>query len=129
MAIAGVDLMATPVIINTSSIKNYSLMVPSHSNIKTISSAQDFQIIISGMETITLWNAIKVPLQLLKVILSTDHISPTHLATKILQAMRHLDAKSIETFFITASPDDPEEIPHSKALPIHPKRYVDTAAM
>jgi hypothetical protein len=49
--------------------------------------------------------------------------------TKILQAMCHLDAKSIETFFITASPDDLEEIPHPKALPTLPKRYLDTAAM
>jgi hypothetical protein len=111
VAIACVDPMATPVIINTSSIKNYSQLVPSSQTIKTISSQEEFQNITSGLETITLRNAIVIPLQLLKVILSTDNHSPDHLAIEILQAMHQLDlthnpTNSLQILILPTNPSE-----------------------
>jgi hypothetical protein len=61
VAIAGIDAMATPVIINTSFIKNYSQPVPSISAINPIKSAEDFQDPTLRLESITVWNAIIIP--------------------------------------------------------------------
>jgi hypothetical protein len=91
VAIAGFIHLATPVIINTSSVKNYSQIVPKwelFQNTKTISEFQNYN---SELEPITLRNAIIIPLPLLRIILTSPDQSPAALATKILHEMHQLD--------------------------------------
>ncbi len=75
VTIAGVNAMATPVIISMSSIRNYSQMVLSPNAIKSIKLIEELQEITSGLETITLQNAVIIPLKLLKVIC---YLTPKH---------------------------------------------------
>ncbi len=66
VAIAALDNMATPVVINTASIKNYSQFVPMIDSFKNISSVTDLQH-IEAREALALRNAIIIPLQVLNL--------------------------------------------------------------
>ncbi len=65
VAIAGFDEMATPVIINIASIKNYSQVVPKWEFLQQVNTTSDFQDYKLELETTTLRNTIIIPLPVL----------------------------------------------------------------
>ncbi len=115
--------MATPVIINTSSIKNYSQTVTSPYAIKSIKSIEELKEITSGLEIITLWNAVIIPLKILKVILLSHTQAPEQLTINILREMLTLDSKPSPIFTTKDSMNDPEEIIPPKVSIHQDKKY------
>jgi hypothetical protein len=89
VAIAGFDHKATPVIVNVSSIKNYFQVVPKWDYLKLATSSLDLKNL--ELETTTLRNAIIIPIQLLRIFLSSPDQSPASLAIQILLEMKRLD--------------------------------------
>ncbi len=91
VAIAGFDHLATPVIINASSIKNYSQNAPKWESLSTIQTVAEFQNYNLETESTTSQNTIIIPIPIICVILTSPNQSPANLALLILNEMKHLD--------------------------------------
>jgi len=92
IAIAGIDTLATPVVINNTRIKNYSQQVP----LIDIESTEDYLLEIESVqaENITLKNAIIIPQEILKIIITSHEKLPATLIPKILKEIKDLDSKN-----------------------------------
>ncbi len=71
VTVAGFNHMATLVIINVTSIENYSQVVPTWNHLKNVSMALDLQNWDLELENTTLHNAIIIPITILQIILSS----------------------------------------------------------
>jgi hypothetical protein len=89
--------MATPIIINTASIKNYSQLVPKWDILQNVKTKAEFQNYNFDFESTTLRNAIIIPLPILCIILTSPDHSPASLAMKLLHKMHYLDDLNTKT--------------------------------
>jgi len=92
IAIAGTDTLATPVVINNTHIKNYSQQVP----LIDVETTEDYLLEIESArsENITLKNAIIIPPEILKIIITSHEKLPATLIPKILKEIKDLDSKN-----------------------------------
>ncbi len=91
VAIAGLDSCVSPVIINTPSIKNCSQLEPKWDILKNLKSAIEFQNYCEEMETMTISNAIIIPLQLLHIFLTSTDLSPASLTIQVINEITCLN--------------------------------------